>query len=164
MKNLSKRLLLLLLALVVVAAMTFSLVSCGNDTKKNDDTAPVSDSAEASDSEEASDSVSESADEPAPAEKTISVTVVDDKGESQVFLITTESETLADALLEEKLVEGEMGDYGLMITYVNGLRADYNEDGAYWAMLKDGEYMMTGASDTVIADGDQYELVYTPAQ
>ena len=59
------------------------------------------------------------------------------------------------------LVEGETGDYGLYIKVVDGLRADYDLDGAYWAISKDGEYLMTGADSTPIADGEHYELTYT---
>ena len=68
---------------------------------------------------------------------------------------------LADALLEAKLVEGDMDTYGLYIKYVNGIRADYTLDGAYWSLSKGGEMLMTGASDTPIADGDSFELTYT---
>ena len=77
------------------------------------------------------------------------------------FEIKTNAENLGDALLEAKLVEGEMGDYGLYIKSVNGIRADYELDGAYWSLSKGGEMLMTGASDTPIADGDTFELTYT---
>ncbi len=157
---LSRKLLSVLLALVIVAAMALSLASCGEtETPKTDDTtqsAPES----ANDTEKADDQTGGDSEKT----RTITVDVVDDKGETATFNITTDAETLADALLAEKLVEGETTEeYGLMIVTVNGLRADYNLDGAYWAMYQDGEYMMTGASDTIIADGDHYELVYTKA-
>ena len=64
------------------------------------------------------------------SEKTITVTVVDDKGEKTVFTITTNSPNLRGALEQEKLVEGEEGPYGLYVKVVNGLRADYDKDGA----------------------------------
>ena len=46
---------------------------------------------------------------------------------------------------------------------VNGIAADYDADGYYWALSKAGEYLMTGVDDTLIADGEQYELVRTAA-
>ena len=130
-KNLSKRLILIFLAAVIVAAMAFTFSSCG-DKNKGD-----------------------------TGSKTITVDVVDDQGEKTTFTIVTSEEKLAGALLQEKLVEGEDGGYGFYITTVNGLVADYEKDGAYWALQKDGELLMTGASDTAISDGDHYELVYT---
>lgn len=92
---------------------------------------------------------------------TLSISVTDDKGKTEVFEIKTSKENLADALLEAKLVEGDMETYGLYIKYVNGIRADYSLDGAYWAVTKSGKMLMTGASDTPIADGDSFELTYT---
>ena len=157
-KNAFKRFLSVLLALLIVAAMTLTLVACGDkEPEKTDNTTPVA-------TDSAKDTSAEPADDTAPAgEKTITVDVVDNEGKTTTFVITTSAETLADALLDEKLVEGDVGEYGLMITTVNGLRADYNEDGAYWGMFQGGEYMSTGASDTMINDGDHYELVYTKA-
>ncbi|MBQ7160475.1 MAG: DUF4430 domain-containing protein [Clostridia bacterium] len=170
---LSRKLLSVLLALVIVAAMALTLASCGKsgaETKTDDTTtaAPADTAGQTGNADdtagEPADSANDTGDTAPAAEKTITVEVVNDKGEKSEFTIKTARETLADALLDEKLVEGDMSEeYGLMIVTVNGLRADYNADGAYWAMYQDGEYMMTGASQTVIADGDHYELVYTKA-
>ena len=76
------------------------------------------------------------------------------------FTIHTDAETLAAALLENELVEGEDSQYGLYIKKVNGILADYDKNGAYWGFYKDGEYLMSGADSTYIADGDCYEIVY----
>ena len=82
-------------------------------------------------------------------------------GEKSVtFTVNTDKENLADALLEHKLVEGEDGPYGLYIKKVNGILADYDVNQSYWSLCKDGEMLMTGASDTKIAEGEHYELVY----
>ena len=43
------------------------------------------------------------------------------------------------------------------------MSADYDKDGAYWAFSKDGVDLMTGVDDTIIADGDKYEITYTKA-
>ena len=80
---------------------------------------------------------------------------------SVVFTIKTDKSTLGNALLEHSLVEGETSTYGLYIKKVNGIRADYDIDGAYWGFTKGGEYMMTGVDSTTISDGEQYELVWT---
>lgn len=99
----------------------------------------------------------------AAAENTVSitVTVVKSSGESKAFPIETKKTTLADALLEAKLVEGEMSAYGLYIKVVDGETADYNTNGAYWSLYIGEEMALSGASDIEISDGAQYKLVYT---
>lgn len=94
---------------------------------------------------------------------TITVTVTDDKGTDTVFTIETKAWYLRGALEQENLVQGEESEHGLYIKVVNGLRADYDLDKAYWNLLKGGEYLMTGVDKTPIADGDAFELVYTKA-
>ena len=78
-----------------------------------------------------------------------------------VFTIKTDAKTVGDALLENELIAGDEGAYGLYIKVVNGLRADYDKDMAYWAFAIDGEMAMTGVDMTDIVDGGKYELVYT---
>ena len=91
---------------------------------------------------------------------TVNVEVkVDDQ--SVTFTVHTDKTILGDALMEHGLVAGEDGDYGLYIKEVNGIKADYDTDKAYWAFYKDGEYMNTGIDGTSISDGEHYELVYT---
>ena len=129
-----KKILSLILVLSLTAAAMLSLNSCGNKDK-----APLDDG----------------------VKKTITVTVVDDKGESETFTITTTKTRLRGALEQEKLVQGDESEHGLYVKFVNGVRADYDKDGAYWSFSKDGVMLMTGVDDTVIADGDKYEITYT---
>lgn len=77
------------------------------------------------------------------------------------FTIHTDAETLGDALIAHGLISGEESEYGLYVKEVNGIKADYDTDKAYWASYKDGEYLQTGVDTTKISDGDKYELVYT---
>lgn len=86
----------------------------------------------------------------------LEVTTIDN--ETSKFLIKTDKTTVGDALLEANLVSGTESEYGLMITTVNGVTADYNVDGTYWAFYIDGEYAMTGVSSTDITDGATYAL------
>ncbi len=95
--------------------------------------------------------------------KTVTVQVVHKNEETKDFVLHTDAETLHEALDEEKLIEGEDRGGFFMVLTVDGETADYNVDGSYWAMLQDGEWMMTGVDDTMIQDGDHYEFVYTPA-
>ena len=95
--------------------------------------------------------------------KTIAVAVIHADGSEKDFSIRTDAENLRGALEEQKLIEGEKrGDF-FMVLVVDGETADYNVDGSYWAMTQDGEWLMTGVDDTMIADGDHYEFTYTPA-
>lgn len=93
--------------------------------------------------------------------KTITVTVKDNEGKTVVFTIKTDAKTVGNALFENELIAGDEGAYGLYVKVVNGLRADYDKDKAYWAFNIDGEMAMTGVDMTDITDGGKYELVYT---
>ncbi len=91
--------------------------------------------------------------------KTVTVKVIaEDK--SVTFTVKTDAATLGEALLAHNLIAGDQGEFGLYIKFVNGMRADYDLDKRYWNFTKDGEYMMTGADMTEIADGDCYEFTY----
>ena len=81
-------------------------------------------------------------------------------GEKSItFTIDTNAATLGEALLENDIVSGEMGAYGLYIKSVNGMVADYDTDHTYWALYENGELCMTSADLTPVADGGHYELV-----
>lgn len=77
-------------------------------------------------------------------------------GSQKNFDILTDAETLADALLEEKLIDAEEGPYGLWVTGVAGVQSD-SAANQYWIFFKDGAELATGVSDTYIANGEHYE-------
>lgn len=91
-------------------------------------------------------------------EVTFSLTVVDADGNETVHEITTNKATVGEALLEKGIVEGEDGEYGLYIKAVDGIVADYNTTGTYWAFYIDGEYALTGVEKTPIEEGVSYML------
>ena len=94
---------------------------------------------------------------------TITVQVVNDKGETKSYTIETAEKYLRGALEQENLVEGEDGPYGLYIKKVNGLSADYETDGAYWSIYEGDTAAMTGVDEIELKDGGLYKLVYTKA-
>lgn len=102
--------------------------------------------------------------------KEISIEVVDDKATSQTYRTRTDAAYLRQALEETKglTIQGTEGAYGLMVDTVNGLTADYNADGAYWAFYLNGEYCQYGVDTQPVEDGQAYQIVYTlskqPAQ
>ena len=56
--------------------------------------------------------------------------------------------------------EGSDSDYGLFINSINGLEANYDTDGAYWAIYVNGDYGQYGADSQPVADGDSFGFVY----
>lgn len=97
-------------------------------------------------------------DEKQTGEKTFTLTVTDGDGNSTVTEIVTDKATVGEALIEKGIIEGEEGPYGLYIKTVNGITADYDTDGTYWAFYIDGEYALKGIELTDITDGADYEL------
>ncbi|MBD5540873.1 MAG: DUF4430 domain-containing protein [Lachnospiraceae bacterium] len=90
--------------------------------------------------------------------KEFAFTVVDKEGGETQFEIHTDKETVGEALLELELIAGDEGDYGLYVKTVNGITADYDTDGTYWAFYVNGEYAQTGVSATAITEGDSYSF------
>lgn len=97
--------------------------------------------------------------------KSVTIEVVMADETSTVYEVSTDGEYLIDAMNEADglTFEGEDGIYGLSISSVNGVRADYTLDGAYWAFYVGGEYCNYGVSEQPIEDGDSFSIVYTVA-
>ncbi|MCL2819917.1 MAG: DUF4430 domain-containing protein [Oscillospiraceae bacterium] len=89
--------------------------------------------------------------------------VTDDKEDITVWKVHTNETTVGAALLEAGLVEGTVSAMGLMVEFVDGLRADYMEDNAWWAFYINGEMAMEGVDTTEIEEGTLYAFVFTPA-
>ena len=82
--------------------------------------------------------------------------VVDGDGNETKFEIRTDKTIVGDALLELGLIEGEQGDYGLYVKKVNGITADYETDGTYWAFYEGNSYAITGVDSTEVKPGATY--------
>ena len=134
-----ERILLLLLAVL----MTFGLMACA-DVKKTGDWETATYDRDTT---------------LGTGEKTITVKVVAD-GQALTFTLKTDKENLEDALAEVKLIDGDIGAFGMYIKKVNGIVADYDTDKTYWAITKDGAETL-GAKDTPVADGDAFEITKT---
>ena len=91
-------------------------------------------------------------------ETTFPLSVIDLNGQEVRFEISTNADTVGEALTEVGLIAGEYGPYGLMVTTVNGLTLVYETDHAYWAFYIDGDYAMTGVDSTDVVDGQSYGL------
>ena len=138
MKNVMKsKVILSILSLVLIVAMALTFSACGNDSNTNTGDAK--------------------------AEKTFVFKVVDLDGSEKSFDITTDAKTVGEALVAEKPISGTEGDYGLMVDTVNGIKYEYNADGAYWAFYVNGEYAMSGVDTTEIDETAVYSFVATKA-
>lgn len=93
--------------------------------------------------------------------KSITVDVVHADGTSKTFTYQTDAEFLGEVLQSEGLVQGTESDYGLYITTVDGEKAVYENDGAYWAFYVGEDYASQGVETTPVEDGATYSLVYT---
>ena len=83
---------------------------------------------------------------------------MDQEGNETAFEIHTDKETVGEALLELGLIAGDESEYGLYVKTVNGITADYDKDGVYWAFYVNGEYAQTGVDSTSITEGDSYSF------
>lgn len=137
-----QKILSLLVCLVLVAAMALCTTGCGNKQS-----APAAATAVYTEGQTLGE-----------GEKQFALTVADGEGSELTFTINTNAATVGEALQELNLLAGEEGDFGLYVKTVNGITADYDADGTYWAFYIDGEYAMTGVDSTEIEVGSSYAL------
>ena len=82
--------------------------------------------------------------------------VTDADGLETDFTISTDKKTVGEALLEENLIAGDDGKYGLYVKTVNGVTLDYDKDGMYWAFYENGQYASKGVESTEVTAGAEY--------
>ncbi len=99
--------------------------------------------------------------------KNIRLSVVDDSGKTTVYEMMTEATVLKEVMdeLADKgfTYDGVEDQFGIMIHTINGVRATYEQDDAYWAFYLNDEYCQYGISTQPVNDGDQFSIVYTLA-
>ncbi len=138
-----------LIALFLVLTLVLSLAGCVTNITP-DPTAPEKPSQ--GQTEEEVDTLSK-----------FTVTVVYADGSSKDFIYETDEVYVGPVLEEDGLIKGNAGPYGMEITHVDGIKAVYDEDKAYWAVYEGEEYAMQGIDTTPVKDGGVYKLVYTNA-
>ena len=144
-----------LLSLLLALTMIFSLAACS-----------TADSGETTEATPAGTTEAPTTESTAPTEEPVAgaaftVVVTDLDGTETTFQYTSEAATVGEALLAEGLIAGNDSDYGLYVTTVNGITADWTTENAYWAFYIDGEYAQTGVDATEITDGATYSFVKT---
>ena len=129
------RVLAAVLAVIFVLSMTLAFVSCSNDGDKDESESgpPI----------------------------TITIEVIGPDGSSKEHSVRTDSsKNLRQALEGAGLISGEESQYGLYVKVVDGITADYDVDGSWWSLTKDG-VLTNGVDSTPIADGDHFEFTYS---
>lgn len=170
-----------LLSLLLVFCMVFTLMACSASkdaqTPKND---PSDASVDSSSDTTADDPVADSSEDPTdeskeeqPTDEDMDVTILgegatsfiliveDLDGTKTTFEICTDETTVGAALLGVELISGTVEAYGLYVKEVNGITADWDVDGTYWAFYEDGAYAALGVDSTNIDPNVTYSLVKT---
>lgn len=93
--------------------------------------------------------------------KAFTLVVVHKDGTAKEMPLKSDKAYLGECLQAEGIITGEEGQYGLYIKEVDGEKAVFEEDGAYWAFYEGDNYAMQGIDLTPIAEGAVYKLVYT---
>lgn len=152
-----------ILTMVMAFALLLSLAACAPATQDETTAAAKETTAASVDTTAAQDETTAAEDETTLAGNAIKVTIVHADGSEKVLHYTTTEEYLGALLQAEGVIEGNDGPYGLEITKVDGEKAVYDEDKAYWALYENGEYALQGIDTTPIVDGGEYKLEYTSA-
>ncbi|MBO4980340.1 MAG: DUF4430 domain-containing protein [Lachnospiraceae bacterium] len=103
---------------------------------------------------------------PVAGSKEITIEVVDKEAGTTTYELLTDAAYLRQAMEEAEglTFSGSESEYGLMVDTVNGERADYHMDGAYWCFYVNGEYSNYGIDTQPVMDGDRYTIRYEKAQ
>jgi len=142
-KTQMKKLLSLILCVVLIAAMALFAAGCSDKTTQAEETAAAS---------------FESGSTLGEGTTSFAFTVTDLDGNESAFEIKTDKATVGEALLDVGIIAGEDGDYGLYVKTVNGITADFDTDGTYWAFYINGEYAMSGVDMTDVEAGATYSF------
>ena len=58
---------------------------------------------------------------------------VECQNETALVTVSTDADTVGAALAELSIIAGDDSEWGLYVKSVNGITADYDSDGSYWA-------------------------------
>ncbi|MCR4615067.1 MAG: DUF4430 domain-containing protein [Clostridiales bacterium] len=94
---------------------------------------------------------------PDTSTKNIVIEVMAPGYDGKTYKLTTNRQYLGEVLVDEKIAEGENGQYGLYIKSAAGIKADESKS-EWWCITKNGEAVATGADAVEIADRDNFEL------
>lgn len=102
--------------------------------------------------------------------KQVTLEVYEEDGTKSADYTEETSEEMLSGYMDQLVSEGSFSyeasqsSYGLYLESVNGEKADYDSDGAYWAIYVNGEYGQYSIDQQPLANGDVIELHYEKAQ
>ena len=137
-----------IMTIMLIAAMALCMTSCGKDGITTD-TSSITETANAE-----AITIGE-------GKTSFNFTVTYADGKVDKFIVNTDADNVGDALLNAGIISGSDSEYGLMVDSVNGVKADYSVDKAYWAFYINGKYATTGVSATAVTADAEYAFVYT---
>ena len=143
-KIFSKKLLVTLLV-VLIAVMALFIAGCTNNSQDEPTTTEPVQTTEQT-----------SAIVKGEGENAFVFIAVDLDGNSTHYMIKTDKETVGEALVENGLIAGDDGEYGLYVKTVNGITLDFDKDGKYWAFYEENAYANQGVDSTPIKEGGVY--------
>ena len=145
MKNFSmKKILSLVVATVLLAAMVLGATSCD---KTVDEETPATTTA-------ASEAAKPIEIGEGATAFTFEITHMD--GSQKVYAVKTDAGTVGEALVALGLIAGEDGAYGLYVKTVDGETVDYDTHQKYWAFYENGAMAMNGVDKTNVVAGAVY--------
>ena len=147
----NRKLLSLILSTMLIVAMAFSMTACGGNNTETSQTETEENVNTEVDTQSDVTVLGEGA-------MVFNFVVVDKDGNEKTYEIHTDKTMVGDALLELNLIAGDVETYGLYVKTVDGITADYDTDGKYWAFYINGEYGMTGVDATPITEGEEYSF------
>ncbi len=152
-KKCTRKLSSFLLCMVLMVAMALFSGGCGSKTGNGNSSAQTDTGGQAEVKEL---TVADGQTELGEGLTQFTFNVVDKDGNETQFIIHTDKETVGEALLELELIAGDESEYGLYVKTVNGITADYDTDGTYWAFYIGDEYAVTGVDATAVTEGAAY--------
>ena len=154
----AKKSLSFFLCIVLIAVMALFTTGC-SDNKETPET-PDENTSEVS-SQTIEDSVTEESAEAVEigeGNTKFTFTVTHNDGSQKTFIVSTDKTKVGEALVDNGIIAGDEGPYGLYVKTVDGETLDYDKDGKYWAFYVDGAYGATGVDLTDITAGVSYEF------
>lgn len=154
----AKKSLSFFLCIVLIAVMALFTTGC-SDNKETPET-PDENTSEVS-SQTIEDSVTEESAEAVEigeGNTKFTFTVTHNDGSQKTFIVSTDKTKVGEALVDNGIITGDEGPYGLYVKTVDGETLDYDKDRKYWAFYVDGAYGATGVDLTDITAGVSYEF------
>ena len=100
---------------------------------------------------------------PVSGSKAVTIEVISSAEKKTVYALRTDAQYLRQAMdeCEGLTYSGTEGPYGIMLDTVNGERAVYSENGAYWSVTVTGQYGNYGIDEQPVEDGDAFVIACT---